>query len=195
MGDQKIEIPRGDSRVITATITDTDGSALDLTNLTTAYLSVKETKDATVYVIKNKAGSVEGDPTDGVISFAIAPADTQDEDVGEWWYDIQLTFDDGTVYTPIIDNFEILADISRPTHTITASSGANGSIDPTGATSVEDKASQVFTITPDDGYTYDTFLVDSVDATADLVSQNGGWTYTFSDVEDDHTIAVTWQAE
>ncbi len=193
MGDNKIEIPRGDTRVITVHVDDTDGNDLDLTSLSTAYLSVKATKTSTAYIIKKLAGAVEGDPLNGDLSFVVTSALTEAEDTGNWWFDIELTFADGTKYTPVIDNFEILADITRPTHTITASSGANGSIDPTGATSVEDKASQVFTMTPDSGYEIDTFEVDSVDASGDLVEGDGSLTYTFTDVEDDHTIDVTWK--
>lgn len=193
MGDQKIEIPRGDTRIVTATLKDSIGEKLDLTNADVIYVSVKEEKTDSVYVIKRKEASVEGNPTNGIIAFEIEPPNTEEKNVGNWWYDVQVNFNDGTVYTPIIDNFEILAEITRLTYTITASTGGNGSINPTGAVSVESRADKAFTLTPDSGYTIDTLLIDGADGLAGAVAQNGSWIYTFSTVIADHTIAVTWK--
>ena len=69
--------------------------------------------------------------------------------------------------------------------TITSSTGSNGTIDPLGDITVEDTASQIFTITPDVGY-----MVNAV--TVDSVSQGSIDTYTFSNVTTDHTISVTF---
>ena len=193
MAENKISCPRGDTRIITLTVKDANGGALDLTSISTVYLSIKAAKEDSVYIVKKKEGAVEGDPILGIVAFEILPADLEEVAVGEWWYDIELTFNDGTKYTPIIDRFEVLADITRLTYTITASTGANGSINPTGAVSVESGADKVFTITPDAGYEVDTFLVDDVDASGDFVAQNGSWVYTHTAIADT-TVAVAWKA-
>ena len=70
-------------------------------------------------------------------------------------------------------------------HTITASAGANGSITPSGAVSVNHGTDQSFTIIPDAHYHL-------VDVKVDNVSQGAISSYTFGGVTADHTIAATF---
>ncbi|MCX6723549.1 MAG: SBBP repeat-containing protein [Candidatus Staskawiczbacteria bacterium] len=70
-------------------------------------------------------------------------------------------------------------------HTITATSGTNGTISPTGATTVNDGDSQTFTLTPSAHYHVSDVLVDSISVGA--VSS-----YTFTNVTTDHTISATF---
>jgi hypothetical protein len=65
------------------------------------------------YVIEKLAGSVEGDPTLGIVAFEITPALTLYQPVGTWDYDVHLVFTDGSEYTPITDEFEIIAHAYR----------------------------------------------------------------------------------
>ena len=71
------------------------------------------------------------------------------------------------------------------TYTITATAGTGGSITPSGAVTVNNGASQAFTITPSTGYHIADVLVDGVSVGA--VSS-----YTFSDVTAGHTIAASF---
>ena len=76
---------------------------------------------------------------------------------------------------------------AKPTeHTITATAGENGSISPNGAVKVKAGENQTFTITPNEGYEIDTLTVDGEAVTAST-------SYTFSKVNDDHTIDVTFK--
>jgi hypothetical protein len=69
---------------------------------------------------------------------------------------------------------------------ITAEAGENGSISPSGAVRVAAGRDKPFTITPDDGYIVQSLLVDGVRiAAAD--------SYTFTAVESDHSIRVTFE--
>jgi hypothetical protein len=70
-------------------------------------------------------------------------------------------------------------------HTITASSGANGTISPSGAVTVNSGASQTFTIAPATGYQVTSVLIDGGSVGA-LTS------YTFSSVTANHTISATF---
>lgn len=72
-------------------------------------------------------------------------------------------------------------------HTITATAGAGGTIAPSGAVEVEAGADQIFTITAGNGFEIDDVLVGGVS-----VGKVG--TYTFEDVSDDSTIAVSFKA-
>ena len=76
----------------------------------------------------------------------------------------------------------VLKNISN-TFIITASSGANGSISPTGVVNVISGANQSFTITPNTGYHVDSVIVD--DVKVDSTSS-----YTFTNVSAAHTIVA-----
>lgn len=72
--------------------------------------------------------------------------------------------------------------------TITASAGANGTINPSGAVTVASGGSQAFTITPASGYLLDTLTVDGV-------PQSLALSYTFSNVTTNHTISATFKVD
>ena len=80
---------------------------------------------------------------------------------------------------------EVIFKAVQVSHTITASAGANGSISPSGATTVQDGADQTFTFTPNAGYKVQTVTVDGSPVTV-------AGTYAFTDVTGDHTIAVAF---
>ena len=79
----------------------------------------------------------------------------------------------------------IAATFVLKTFTITASAGTGGSITPNGAVVVNCGADQSFTITPDPCY-------DVADVLVDGVSVGPVTSYTFTNVQADHTIAATF---
>lgn len=68
---------------------------------------------------------------------------------------------------------------------IEASAGGNGSISPSGTQTVAKGGSKTFTFTPDEGYTVGNVTVDGV-------SMGRCSSYTFTNVQADHTISVTF---
>ena len=70
-------------------------------------------------------------------------------------------------------------------HTITASAGANGTITPSGAVAVTHGANQSFTMTPAACYRV-------LDVVVDGVSVGAVTSFTFTNVQIDHTISVTF---
>jgi RNase P/RNase MRP subunit p29 len=72
------------------------------------------------------------------------------------------------------------------TYTLSASSGANGSIAPSGAVTVNTGASQGFVATPAASYTVGQWFVDGTPV------QTGGDVYTISNVTANHTVSVTF---
>ena len=91
--------------------------------------------------------------------------------------------DDARVYNRALSDAEIRALVGMSTHTITASAGANGSISPSGAVTVNDGASQPFTFAPALNYHVSALTVDGGSV---AVAPN----YTFPSVTFDHTIDV-----
>ena len=84
-------------------------------------------------------------------------------------------------------NHTISVSFKINTFSITASSGANGSISPTGNVIVNQGSSQSFTVTPAAGFMIDSVLVDGVSAGAVA-------SYTFNNVIATHTISATFKA-
>lgn len=74
------------------------------------------------------------------------------------------------------------------TYTITSSATEGGTISPLGETSVTEGTSQTYTITPDEGYIISDVLVDGESVGA--ISS-----YTFTDIQDNHTIAALFTQE
>lgn len=84
-----------------------------------------------------------------------------------------------------MDNIQVYVEDPSQIHTITATAGEGGSIDPSGAVQITDGKSRTFTITPDAGYFIQEVKVDGE-------SKGTPSTYTFSNVKEDHNIAVTF---
>lgn len=93
---------------------------------------------------------------------------------------------EGKDSTPLwMDNIQVYVEDPSQIHTITATAGEGGSIDPSGAVQITDGKSRTFTITPDAGYFIQEVKVDGE-------SKGTPSTYTFSNVKEDHNIAVTF---
>ncbi|MBL0183362.1 MAG: SprB repeat-containing protein [Chitinophagaceae bacterium] len=88
-------------------------------------------------------------------------------------------------FTNTITNHTISATFAINTYTITATSGANGSVTPAGVTTVNCDGSQSYTITADACYHIADVLVDGV-------SVGAVTSYTFTNTAADHTISATF---
>lgn len=73
-------------------------------------------------------------------------------------------------------------------YSITAKSGANGSISPSGTTSVMQTGSKTYTIKPNNGYAVSDVLVDGA-------SVGAVTSYTFSNVTGNHSISASFRAD
>ncbi len=82
----------------------------------------------------------------------------------------------------------ISATFAPITYAITASAGSNGSISPSGTTSVNCGANQTYTITPNSCYSVSNVTVDGS-------SQGAITTYTFTNVTATHTISATFSLD
>ena len=73
-------------------------------------------------------------------------------------------------------------------YTITATSGENGTITPSGVTEYDCNATSTYTITPNEGYEITDVLVDGI-------SVGAVDSYTFSSLNSNHTISVTFNLQ
>ena len=83
-------------------------------------------------------------------------------------------------------------------YTITITKSDNGTVDPFNSgdpVQVLEGEDQKFTLTPDNGYEVSEFKVDDADALGDLTDEGGEVrSYTFSDVQANHTMTVTFES-
>ena len=133
MGEQNLQIRRGDNRTFTGYIKDEDGVAVDITGYTIKFSVSKITEnlfknnvtveEADYEIRKTTADATEVDitspqtgDTKGQYKVYLLPADTQEKDVEIYGYDVEVTTTDSPVkaYTTDFGEFFILGDIGRP---------------------------------------------------------------------------------
>jgi len=90
--------------------------------------------------------------------------------------------------SPTTDANTFVYDLSLLEHTITASAGTGGSIDPSGSVLITDGEDQTFTIAPSTGYQV-------LDVLVDAVSVGAVSSYFFENVQADHTIAASFSQD
>jgi hypothetical protein len=96
-------------------------------------------------------------------------------------------------FTNVDDNHTIHVTFKKDVtaiFTITATSDANGTISPNGATSVNCGENQTFAYDPNSGYEVDRLLIDG----SNVAHSATGGTYTFNNVTGNHTIQVVTKA-
>ncbi len=92
-------------------------------------------------------------------------------------------------FTNVSENHTISVSYDQIPYTITASSGPNGSINPSGTITVIYGSSKSFTFTPNTGYRIEQVLVDGTNNPAAVTAGS----YTFSNITTDHTISVSYE--
>ncbi|MHC4675405.1 MAG: InlB B-repeat-containing protein [Planctomycetota bacterium] len=112
-------------------------------------------------------------------------------EVDTWYLDSNSVQVGGTTYTlyNVLANHTVLLTFKPLQYTVTATSGANGTVDPNGAIVKDYDQDQLFTASPDLGYEVDTWSVDGNSV------QTGGNTYTVTNITADHTLNVTFKVQ
>ncbi len=168
-------------------------------------------KTYTVEVSATEGGTIS--PSDSVPmtcgqdkTFTITPAACHEiksikVDASSVMRDVEID-ENGTgtyMFEDVRNSHTIEADFERVSHIITASSGAHGTIDPSGEVSVECGSEPVFTITSDDCYQIADVTVDDADDQTEVVSVKADveidadiGIYTFKPVIEDQEIEATF---
>lgn len=97
----RITLTQGDSAELELKLHDKDGGDVTLDAADTAVLSLKKTIDDAEPVLQVKL--------DTESQFCFKPADTLALSCGVYWYDVEVTLSDGSVYTVIPPSQFILA--------------------------------------------------------------------------------------
>lgn len=101
-----LEMIRGDTETITIEI---DDETLKFIDGDVIHFTIKKSPYETVKVLQKIVTSF----SDGVATISIAPQDTAELKFGSYWYDIQVTFSNGTVKTLVPPStFKILTEVT-----------------------------------------------------------------------------------
>jgi uncharacterized protein (TIGR02145 family) len=101
------------------------------------------------------------------------------------------------VFDNVVEDHTIEAFFTPHIHIITATTGENGNINPTGEIEVTHGSSILFEIIPDEGFMPSELLIDGIDA---LLTDHPGYdpreqTFTFQNVKRDHSIEVRFRID
>jgi len=177
--------PTGDGQFLFKAYLNSDGT--QLVQLDSVDLTYANTRTLTYTAGSN--GSITGDSPQTVDYGSDGSAVTAVPSTGYHF----VNWSDSSTANPrtdtnVTDNISVTANFEATaptTYTITPSAGSNGSISPSGATTVNSGDNQTFTITANSGYHISDVIVDG--SSVGAVS-----TYTFSDVTANHTISATF---
>lgn len=113
---QKLSVIRGTTNTFQIQLTDADGQPYELYAGETLKFGVKRSKNANSCIIEKILDS--DDYTEGAYELKLEPADTEELDFGEYYYDIGMQ--SGTDYFNVVElsKFEITANITERTVTV-----------------------------------------------------------------------------
>lgn len=107
---KKIEIIQGDDTTIQATFTDGDGAIVDISGSIMKF-TVKKDFGSPAVISKIVASGLHTNPTGGISSVLLTHDDT-DIDLGDYYWDIELTFSTGIINSVDYGKFVVKPDIS-----------------------------------------------------------------------------------
>jgi hypothetical protein len=183
-------------------VTLTSGNTYTLNNVTAAHTINASFTAMPVYSITTSVGGGNGTITANPASVVQGGSSTLTITPSTGYNLSSLTVNGTTVpvssltaagsgYTYVLSGITsvqtAVAVFSPMTYTITATAGSNGSISPSGVTTVNYNGSQVYTITPNTGYQIASILINGTALTGTLPTS-----YTFSNVTANATISVTF---
>jgi C1A family cysteine protease len=192
---QSYELPDLLSGTVYIRVVDTDSGRgnQDMDTIYIDHMYIRSTSSIpimyTLTVNTVGSGSVATAPDQAAYTYGTVVTLTADPDIGwsfdSWSGDLTGSANPDTITMDGDKTVNATFGISQ--YTVTAASGANGSIAPAGDIIVDYGDDLVFTATADIGYEVDTWTVDGNSV------QTGGTGYTLSNITADHTVDVTFK--
>ncbi len=174
---------------VASTLTNDQGTLIAALSDSPLYFRFSGSTLYVMSITKNGSGtgSVSSDPVGssfapGTVVTLTATPDASSKFVG---WSGGCTGTSSTCPVTMNSNVSVTATFNLKTYTITATTGVNGSISPSGTVTVNWGSGITFTITPKTGYRIANVKVDGV-------SKGAIFSYTFSNVTANHSIAATY---
>ncbi|MHC4125515.1 MAG: lectin like domain-containing protein [Planctomycetota bacterium] len=188
---QSYELPGSLSGTVYIRVIDTD-SGIGNQDMDTIYIDhmyIRSTSSYTLTVNTVGGGLVTRVPDQATYTYGTEVTLTAEPNTGwsfeSWSGDLTGSVNPDTITMNADKTVNATFGISQ--YTVTAASGANGSIAPAGDIIVNYGDDLAFTATPDIGYEADNWTVDGNSV------QTGGTGYTLSNITADHTVDVTFK--
>ncbi len=167
--------------------------AFQLVSLNKFCLFLDDIRIFAAHIITASAGTGGGISPDGETAVGVGGTETYTI-TPEAGYRVSSVLVDGAeqgnvssyTFSDVQENHTISASFER-VFTLAASAGANGTISPAGETVVVAGGTETYTITPSAGYRVSSVLVDGAE-------QGNVSSYTFTDVQANHTISASFAA-
>jgi hypothetical protein len=105
-----LQVIRGDTWNLSWKYENGDGTPVDLTGASIIF-TMKRFHEGDVIVTDSTAEGVAVDLGEGLISLTLGPLITADL-AGQYLYDLEITYPDGSVVTPLLDKISVLKDIT-----------------------------------------------------------------------------------
>jgi hypothetical protein len=188
---QSYELPGALSGTVYIRVVDTDSGKgnQDMDTIYIDHMYIRSTSSYTLTVNTVGSGSVTRAPDQATYIYGTEVILTADPDTGwsfeSWSGDLTGSTNPETI--TMNGNKTVNATFGISQYTVTAASGANGSIAPAGDIIVDYGDDLLFIATADIGYEADTWTVDGNSV------QTGGTSYTLSNITADHTVDVTFK--
>lgn len=110
--NNKLKIIRGDTITIPLTITDSNGSAVDLTGATIFFTIKENLNDADSDALLQKNVTSHVSDSGGLSQIDLATTDTNLSE-GTYYYDIQIKFSSGAITSTQPQTLKVYQDVTR----------------------------------------------------------------------------------
>lgn len=110
-----LEVTRGDTESLQATVVDAVGVAINLTGATIRFTVRASAADPIAVIAKDNAGLggiTVPSPATGIALIALTPANTRLLTNGRWVYDVQVTEASGRVTTVVAGRIRAAAEVT-----------------------------------------------------------------------------------
>lgn len=105
-----VSITRGDSAYIQFNLRDVSGNTLVLTNMDVVRCQVRDSSEDGDLIFE---GEVLRDYVNNKATWHIKPSDTNDLDIGTYYWDAQVEFSNGDIFTFVdVSKFNVLPEIT-----------------------------------------------------------------------------------
>lgn len=107
-----VKIFRGDTWTRAWTIRDAENNVIDLTGAT-ARLHIRDENDNLIYAATMDNGSISIDAPNGTIYLTVDASITRNMNPGTYYFDIEVTYPNGTVKTYEQEKLKVMKDITH----------------------------------------------------------------------------------
>ena len=113
--DNRLRIVRGDTIPFNLTITDTDDLPVNITGFTLFFTVKEDIADDDANAVVSISQTSHTDPANGLTSLVVPSATTELLSAGEYYWDLQIKYADGSIQSSYPGVLTVVADVTQRT--------------------------------------------------------------------------------